>query len=61
MNAGQCASCRQARRVSTRRGSSFLLCERSRSDETFVRYPALPVRHCPGYEPIETGSGSDEA
>jgi hypothetical protein len=32
------------------RGSSFSLCERSREDERYPRYPRLPVLRCPGHE-----------
>ena len=47
---GRCASCRYARRITSVRGSTFWLCERSRSDPRFPRYPALPVLACAGYE-----------
>jgi hypothetical protein len=47
--AGLCASCRHARVVRTER-SAFWLCERSRSDPAFPRYPRLPVLRCRGYE-----------
>jgi hypothetical protein len=48
--AGLCDSCRHQRIVRNTRGSSFSLCERSRSDPAYRRYPRLPVRECPGYE-----------
>lgn len=48
--AGLCNTCRHQRVVATTRGSRFSLCERSRSDPAYVRYPRLPVRECPGYE-----------
>jgi hypothetical protein len=47
---GLCATCRHSRRVETPR-STFWLCERSRTDPSFEKYPRLPVRECPGYEP----------
>ena len=47
---GLCAGCRHARAVSTPR-SRFWLCERSRHDESYDRYPRLPVLACPGFEP----------
>jgi len=34
----------------TSSGSQFSLCERSRSDPAYPRYPRLPVRECRGYE-----------
>jgi hypothetical protein len=48
--AGLCDSCRHQRIVNNTRGSSFSLCERSRTDPEFPRYPRLPVRECRGYE-----------
>jgi hypothetical protein len=48
--AGLCRMCRYGRNVSSSRGSHFLLCERSRTDERFPRYPSLPVRRCSGFE-----------
>lgn len=49
---GLCARCRHARRVATPR-SLFWLCERSRDDASFARYPRLPVLTCLGFEPGE--------
>jgi hypothetical protein len=51
--AGLCDSCRHQRLVPNTRGSVFSLCERSRSDEAFPRYPRLPVLACPGHETKE--------
>ena len=48
---GLCADCRFARRVHSGKGSEFLLCERSRNDPDYPRYPRLPVLRCKGYEP----------
>lgn len=49
--AGLCADCRHARQIGNRRGSQFLLCGRAATDPRYLRYPPLPVRHCPGHEP----------
>jgi hypothetical protein len=49
---GLCARCRHARRVTTPR-SLFWLCERSREDANYARYPRLPMQSCPGFEPGE--------
>lgn len=51
---GLCGSCRHARPVATPR-STFWLCERSRTDPRFEKYPRLPVLECPGYEPVDAG------
>ena len=50
---GLCDSCRHQRLVPNTRGSVFSLCERSREDPDFSRYPRLPVLRCPGFEPTE--------
>ena len=49
--AGLCDSCRHQRLVRNTRGSEFSLCERSRTQPEYPRYPPLPVERCPGYEP----------
>jgi hypothetical protein len=49
-NAGLCDSCRHQRLVSNTRGSTFSLCERSRTDPAYARYPRLPVDRCRGHE-----------
>lgn len=48
--AGLCASCVHARLIVSGRGSQFVLCERSRTDPRFPRYPPLPVVACTGFE-----------
>jgi hypothetical protein len=47
---GLCASCRLAQVVASSKGATFYLCTLSASDPSFRRYPALPVRSCPGYQ-----------
>jgi hypothetical protein len=51
--AGLCADCVHARSIESDRGSIFLLCELSRSDSRFTKYPRLPVLSCTGYEKNE--------
>ncbi len=51
--AGLCDACRHQRLVPNTRGSVFSLCERSRTEPEFPRYPPLPVARCPGFEPRE--------
>jgi hypothetical protein len=48
--AGLCDTCVHQRLVTTTRGSSFSLCELSRTDPAYPRYPRLPVTACGGYE-----------
>ena len=52
-DAGLCDSCAHQRLVPNTRGSTFSLCQRSRNDERFPRYPRLPVLDCVGHEPRE--------
>jgi len=47
---GLCADCRHARRVTTSRGSVFLLCGRSEREPAYPRYPRIPVVTCKGHE-----------
>lgn len=47
---GLCATCRHARVVTSGRGSRFVMCERSRTDPRYARYPRLPVVECRGFE-----------
>jgi hypothetical protein len=48
--AGLCDGCKHQRLVPNTRGSEFSLCERSRTDPAYPRYPRLPVTECRGYE-----------
>jgi hypothetical protein len=48
---GLCATCVNARIVTSDRGSRFLLCRVSAVDPRFPKYPALPVRECAAYQP----------
>jgi hypothetical protein len=57
---GLCGTCRHARRVTTRRGSVFLLCRRAATDSRYRRYPPLPVLACAGYEADAAGEAAGE-
>ena len=56
---GLCGSCVHSRLITSGRGSHFRLCERSRSDPAFPRYPRLPVLRCAGYEPKPSDESGD--
>lgn len=56
--AGLCAECRYMRLITSDRGATFYLCERSASDKSFPKYPRLPVIQCRGYE-LEPSGGSE--
>jgi hypothetical protein len=49
LRAGLCDRCRHQRVIRNTRGSSFSLCERSKADPRYPKYPALPVVECPGF------------
>ncbi|HVP02634.1 MAG TPA: hypothetical protein VMT10_08700 [Solirubrobacteraceae bacterium] len=48
---GLCDRCAHQRLVRTSRGSTFTLCERSRTEPQYERYPRVPVLACPGFTP----------
>ena len=58
MRNGLCDSCAHQVVVWNTRGSSFSLCERSKTDPRYPKYPRVPVLECRGYEkrgPARTG------
>lgn len=57
---GLCGRCRHCQVVDTAR-SRFYLCRRSFTDPRFRKYPVLPVRACPGYEPGDPVTTSPRA
>ena len=50
MRAGLCDRCVHQKVIRNTRGSSFSLCERSKADPRFPKYPRIPVGACPGFE-----------
>jgi hypothetical protein len=48
--AGLCATCEHVRVIESDRGTRFYMCERSKTDDRFPRYPRLPVVSCIGYD-----------
>ena len=51
MKAGLCDSCQHQKLIHTTRGSTFSMCELSKTDRSFPKYPRLPVKACRGYQP----------
>ncbi len=51
MSAGLCDGCRHQRVIRNTRGSAFSLCERSRTQPEYPKYPRVPVLECRGFEP----------
>lgn len=52
-----CEQCQHRREIISGKGSRFLLCQLSQTDERFPKYPPQPVTECDGFEPR---SSSDE-
>ena len=50
LHAGLCDACRHQKLIGNTRGSTFSMCERSKTDDRFPKYPRLPVGECPGFE-----------
>jgi hypothetical protein len=50
VRAGLCDRCRHQRVVRNTRGSSFSMCERSKTDPRYPKYPRVPVTECRGFE-----------
>jgi len=51
MTKSLCESCRWMRDVLTPKGSRFLLCEWSKTNPAYPKYPPQPVVHCQSHEP----------
>jgi len=47
---GLCVTCKHSQRIESSKGSVFLLCELSKSDPRFPKYPRLPMLSCSGYQ-----------
>jgi hypothetical protein len=48
--AGLCNACVHQRVVGNTRGSVFSMCEKSKEDPRFSKYPRIPVIECVGFE-----------
>lgn len=47
---GLCCQCRHVRVLGNDRNSRFYQCLRSQHDDSFRKFPALPVWNCSGYQ-----------
>lgn len=45
-----CHTCIHVKIVRSGHGSTFYLCQKSKTDTAFEKYPHQPVRACLGYE-----------
>jgi hypothetical protein len=52
---GLCFSCAHTVRIVSARGSTFYLCEWSKIDAAFPRYPRLPMIACAAWTPSTEG------
>ena len=50
MKSSLCETCQFVRIVETPKGSRFLLCQQSTTDDRFPKYPPQPVILCRGYQ-----------
>lgn len=50
MVTGLCDTCAHQKLIRNTRGSTFSLCERSKVDPAYRKYPPVPVRRCAGHE-----------
>jgi hypothetical protein len=48
--AGLCAICQYVRVIESAKGSTFFMCNRSKTDARFPKYPPMPVLRCGGFE-----------
>ncbi|MBI3245942.1 MAG: hypothetical protein HYZ50_05495 [Deltaproteobacteria bacterium] len=55
---GLCFTCHHAKAITSGKGSRFFYCLRAENDDTYTKYPRLPVLQCPGYE-AETASPAE--
>jgi hypothetical protein len=51
-----CEYCRHMREVISGKGSRFLLCQKSETDNHFRKYPPQPTIQCDGFEQKREGN-----
>lgn len=50
-SAGLCPECVHRKVIVSDKGSQFTMCQLSKQNPRFPKYPRLPVRTCPGFQP----------
>lgn len=60
MTISLCETCTWMREIRTPKGSRFLLCEHSKSDPAYAKYPPQPIVRCFGYESKQTDEPPQE-
>jgi hypothetical protein len=58
---GLCGDCQHAARIESSKGSVFLLCELSKTDSRFAKYPRLPVLACSGYSRMDSADATSDS
>jgi hypothetical protein len=50
MTRSLCETCAWMREIVTPKGSRFLLCQLSKTDQAYPKYPPQPIVRCSGYQ-----------
>jgi hypothetical protein len=61
MNVSLCQSCSLAKEIISGKGSRFLFCEKSHTDQKFPKYPRQPVVRCNGFVEKQGGNEPDQS
>ena len=56
---GHCATCRFLHVIKSARGNFFVMCNLSKTDSEFEKYPTLPVYSCDGYHQVDLSKSVD--
>ena len=46
-----CETCQRMQEIITPKGSRFLLCQLSKTNTDYLKYPPQPIVRCVGYQP----------
>lgn len=57
---GLCLRCRHSTTIKSARDTVFYLCELSKTDPRFPKYPRLPVLACGGFEERESKDSNQQ-
>jgi hypothetical protein len=60
MRESLCETCVHLREILTPKGSRFLMCTLSATDDSFPKYPRQPLVVCDGYKPGEASENDPE-
>jgi hypothetical protein len=57
MTLSLCETCALMREIITPKGSRFLLCQLSKTDPAYPKYPPQPILRCGGYDRMDKHEG----